>query len=99
MDLFTPEVHARENNKESETALNDNRKHFSAQCRKVLDLLLRGDRLTIYDALVVHGISSLPRRAQDLIENRIDVKREFKEGTRIKEYYLTQEEINRVRQL
>jgi len=58
--------HTRENNPESEAHLTENLAVFSAQCQKVLDLMLRGAKLSVYGAMVSYGISSLPRRILDL---------------------------------
>ncbi len=60
-------VHLAENSQESQTHLDENRIHFSDQCRKVYNLLMNGEKLTVLDAITNHGISSLPRRILDLI--------------------------------
>jgi hypothetical protein len=61
-------VHGKENNKESQTHLEENAQSFGEKCLKVYDLLKSGVRLTVENALVKHGISSLPRRILDLKE-------------------------------
>lgn len=80
-------VHQHENNLESETHLEKNKKHFSAQCLKVCELLLIGKRLTTMNA-PSYGILSLPRRILDLKENGVffDERWIDKGGTKIKEW-------------
>ena len=80
-----------ENNRESEMHYISRLDHFSAQCSKVLSILRRGDRLSVYDAMVVHGISSLPRRIKDLRDAGIAIQDEWVvvDGEqRHKQYYL-----------
>lgn len=60
-------VHLAENTAESQEHLDDNRLHFGAQCTKVFNLLMSGEKLTVLEAITKHGISSLPRRILDLI--------------------------------
>lgn len=77
-----------ENNFESNTILSNNKEHINNQCKRVLELLKSGERLTVYSALVHHGISSLPRRILDLKEKTgLNVKTEII-NKRFKEYYL-----------
>ena len=74
LDLSKPfPVHSRENNRESEDYLNENREALSAKCEKVLALLKSGVRLTVLGAMVNHGVSSLPRRILDLKQAGIDI--------------------------
>ena len=86
-------VHTRENNAESEQHLYKHKKHFEGKCKKLYDLLISGHRLTVYSALVEHGIASLPRRFLDLTESGVMATSETMTGTRIKEYYCTPEQI------
>lgn len=58
-------VHTKENNSESQQHLEENKKHFSQQCLRVLELLRQGKRLTTANA-PSYGILSLPRRIKDL---------------------------------
>jgi hypothetical protein len=92
LDLSKPfPVHSRENNRESEDFLNENRESFSANCEKVLALLKSGVRLTVKDAIVNHGVSSLPRRILDLKQAGIEIKDAWisVEGKRgFKEWYI-----------
>jgi hypothetical protein len=67
------ELHARENNQESEDFLNENHERLSKQATYVLKLLKRGERLTVPKALGL-GIMSLPRRIMDLKESGIEIK-------------------------
>ncbi len=61
------ETHLVENNTESQSHLDENRIHFSAQCSKIYNLLMAGEQLTVFDAITKHGISSLPRRLADIL--------------------------------
>lgn len=84
-------VHIRENNRESEDFLNENRKELSAKCEKVLALLKSGIRLTVKSALVNYGVSSLPRRILDLKEAGVSIEDEWVkiEGKeRFKEWFI-----------
>ncbi len=97
MDLFTPQVHDKENNRESLAILNDNKQRFSNHCRIVLDALLRGERLTTGIALTKYSIGDLRARCRDLDKfNGIKIEKQLIEG-RYKEYFLSQEEINRIK--
>lgn len=93
------ELHTRENNAESEQHLYEHRKHFEGQCRKLYNLLMSGERLTVYSALVDHKISSLPRRALDLTQAGVELTAEPMVGTRIKEWYMSEKQINNNKQL
>jgi len=90
---FNFEVHERENNEESEDHLNEHRKHFSKQCRKLFNLLMDGKELTVYSALVDHNISSLPRRFLDLTQAEIEASTQTIEGKRIKRYFMTPDQV------
>src|SRR5438045_1848363 len=96
-------THEHENNQESQRHLNENKKHFSAQCLKVLQLFMDGKRLTVKSAITVYEIWSLPRRVLDLKENGIDVCDEWitdKDGkTKIKQYFLNPKSENEKREL
>lgn len=68
---MNPQLHldftqTRHNNRESESFYEENMDRFSDQCKKVWKLLKQGDRLTVYDAVLLHWISSLPRRIKDI---------------------------------
>ncbi len=97
MDLFSQppliQTHTREGNFESEQHLYSNREHFSKQCIKLYNLLMSGHTLTVYSALVEHGIASLPRRALDLSQSGVQLTAQPLLGTRIKEWKMTQEQI------
>jgi Helix-turn-helix domain len=85
LDIF---IHQIENNPESQCHLNENKKHFSDQCKKVLALLKDGVRLTTINA-VQYGILSLPRRIKDLKDfNGIEIKERWLTDPKIKEWYL-----------
>jgi hypothetical protein len=77
------------NNRESELMFDENIEHFENQCKKVLRALKRGEKLTTTIALLKYGIGDLRRRIKDLKDTyHVDVKADFINGTRFKEYYL-----------
>lgn len=84
-----------ENNCDSQNNFDENKEHFSNQCRKVYDALLRGERLTTAKALLKYSIGDLRRRIKDLKDQwNVPIKANYhidKEGnkTRYKEYFLT----------
>lgn len=84
-------IHEVENNLESNQHLSENRKHFTEQCKKVLELLEKGIRLTTINARD-YRILSLPRRIADLKENGIVISEKWiknSEGKRsIKEWFI-----------
>jgi hypothetical protein len=66
-----------------------NIEHFSNQCQVVYKALASGERLTTGKALLKYGIGDLRRRVKDLKDiYDIDVKADFIEDSRFKEYYL-----------
>jgi thymidylate synthase len=85
-------IHEHENNPESQDNLDKNKKHFSKQCKKVLELLLQGKRLTVKSAISNYDIWSLPRRILDLRENGVNICDEWVEDkhgeSKIKQYFL-----------
>ena len=83
-------LHTRENNSESEQRLFSNRKHFSNKCKELLIRLCNGERLTVYDALVNCGISSLPRRILDLKQNGVAITDEWIKGVKV--WFITDEQ-------
>lgn len=95
---LTIDLHERENNAGSQAHLNEHREHFEGQCRKLYDLLMSGNRLTVYSALVEHGIASLPRRYLDLTQMGVEATAESMVGTRIKEYFMTETQIKNNKQ-
>ena len=81
-------VHGMENNLHSEGILWERQSDFSAQCKKVYDLLKSGKRLTVRDAMLYHGIGDLRRRVKDLRDNaNVNVQSRMI-GKGFKEYYL-----------
>lgn len=99
---FNP-THLRENNPESQKVLDLRKDDFSRDCWKVLKRMLSGEKLTVSGtaALGENHISSLPRRAQDLIEYKgIPVKREFAviDGVqqKYKWYYIAEQDREKV---
>src|ERR1700733_3303865 len=97
------QIHERENNHESQTNLEKNKKHFSKQCLKVLQILLDGKRLTVKSAMNQYDVWSLPRRILDLRENGINISDEWvadKEGeSKIKQYFLSHRSENEIKDL
>ena len=59
-------VHQRENNTESQTNLNENREHFSKQCKDLYNYLMTGAECNGDKAKELFGIRHLPRRYKDL---------------------------------
>lgn len=88
-DLF--QVHAHENNTESQRHLNANRVKFSAQCQRVFDMLMDGKRLTVLEAHASYGISSLPRRVKDLKDNGVQLEDLWVNG--VKKYFMNELQI------
>lgn len=88
---FTREVSHKENNKESQEHYSENKKHFSNQCKRVYEALLRGERLTTVSALLKYQIGDLRRRIKDLKDyHKINIKSQWvkKNNSRFKEYYV-----------
>ena len=92
-------VHNRENNPNSQARLELKREDFNEQCWKVLVRMLKGERLTVADTapLGENHISSLPRRAKDLIDGKgIPVKRQWAVVNGVvqdyKEYFIEEED-------
>lgn len=86
------EIHWIENNRESQTHLENNEQKFTDQCKKVLELLRSGVRLTTINA-PSYGILSLPRRLKDLRDyNGVQINETWvrdNEGRKMfKEWYL-----------
>lgn len=73
-------VHSAENNSESQHHLIENKVHFNKQCQRVFDMLMDGLELNVYDAMVVHGISSLPRRILDLKQRNVSISDKWYNG-------------------
>jgi hypothetical protein len=80
-------VHTHENNNESQAILEANRTELNTQCKMVKAMLESGYRLTVRDAMINYGISSLPRRILDLKNQGVDIKSKLING-KYKEYYI-----------
>lgn len=65
------QVHDRDNNRESQETLEQRYEKLHQQCRKIMNLLKSGVRLTVKDAILKHGIASLPRRLKDIRESNL----------------------------
>jgi hypothetical protein len=66
-------IHERENLPENEVHLKVNKEKFPKQCGTVLELLMRGEKLTCRKAMLQFGIGDLRRRIKDLIDlNGVD---------------------------
>ena len=87
-------THEAENNTESQTHLEHNRAHFSEQCKRVFDLLMSGANLTVYEAMITHGIASFPRRVKDLKDRGVRITDAwYNDGTnKFKRYWMTAED-------
>lgn len=88
IDFSKPIVH-RENNAESQKIFDDNRDKFSAQCRRIYEAMLRGERLTTKSALIDYDVGDLRRRVKDLKDMwNIPVESVLIKGN-YKEYFIT----------
>lgn len=88
---FTNQMAHLENNSESQAHFDNNKEHFTKQCKIVYIAMLKGERLTTATALLRYGIGDLRRRVKDLIDlHKINVKSNWIKTThsRCKEYYL-----------
>lgn len=63
-DLFN--IHSHENNRESQTILENNLPYFNKQCQIVFDALMRGEILTTTTALIKYRVGDLRARMRDL---------------------------------
>lgn len=89
-DLFS--VHQFENTPANQSMLDANRDHFSNQCRKVFDLLMRGEALTSINAQGF-GIGDIRARVRDLIKfNGVKITVLLMENSRNKQWMMTQED-------
>lgn len=78
-----------ENNVDSQKHFEENKEHFSNQCKIVYEALLRGEKLTTTKALIEYGIGDLRRRIKDLKDQwNVPIESEYVKG-KFKEYYLT----------
>lgn len=88
-------LHDLENSVHSQAHLEENRKHFSAQCLKIFNLLMAGKELTVLSAITEYGISSLPRRLADLILNGVKITDKWvkpTEGAKYKVWFMTEDD-------
>lgn len=77
-----------ENNPGSQKHFDENKEHFSNQCRIVYEALLKGERLTTAKALIQYGIGDLRRRIKDLKDIwEVPIKDVYVEG-KFKEYFI-----------
>lgn len=78
-----------ENNVDSQKHFEENKEHFSNQCKIVYEALLRGEKLTTTKALIEYGIGDLRRRIKDLKDQwNVPIESEYVKG-KFKQYYLT----------
>lgn len=84
-----------ENNPESQNNLELQSMKFSKQCNQVLNILLSGEKLTSWSAMVTYKIGHLARRILDLKEKGIAIDDEWIEenGSRYKKYFLSRESL------
>lgn len=83
-------THSEENNLESQTHLNKNRKSFNQKCQKVLGWLLEGKELTVLQC-ANDGVASLPRRIKDLKDKGVDISDKWEKNIKI--YYMSTEQV------
>lgn len=86
-DLF--QVHANENNRESQSNLDECRVKFNRKCMTVFNWLMEGKELTALWA-ANNWVASLPRRILDLKEGGVLISDRWESG--IKVWYLTNEQ-------
>lgn len=84
-------THLRENNSRSESHLHDHKEHFSKQCTQVYELLKKGRKLTVREAVLELGINSLPRRCADLRAGGIRIETEKVPGSNCVRYFIPQQ--------
>lgn len=76
--------------------LEKNHTHFSKQCEKVFDLLMRGQEISVISAIHEHNIMSLPRRIKDLKECGVKISDKWiecwKNKPEIKHWYLSKKD-------
>jgi hypothetical protein len=77
----------RENNPESQAILEANKDSINTQCKMIKAMLESGYRLTVRDAMINYGISSLPRRILDLKNHGMEIKSKLING-KYKEYFI-----------
>lgn len=96
LELDFSTLEHKENNFDSQRHFEENKERFTNQCRKVYQVLLKGERLTTTKALLEYGIGDLRRRIKDLKDQfEVPIQDEYvkdEEGksTRYKEYFLPQ---------
>lgn len=83
-------LHTRENNAESQANLQQQAGHLNKQCSQVFNILMTGERLTSWSAMVHYHIGHLARRIADLRDKGYPIKDEWVEenGMRFKKYFL-----------
>lgn len=68
IDFTNPIIH-RENNLVSQVSFEINEPRFRGQCKTIMDAFLRGEKLSVVDAMVNYKIGDLRRRIKDLKDN------------------------------
>lgn len=83
-------LHSRENNAESEINLAKQADKLNKQCSQVLNILMTGEKLTSWSAMVNHHIGHLARRILDLKQKGYAIQDRWIEenGSRFKEYFM-----------
>ena len=96
----TLSIHERENNRESENNLNENRKHFTKQAQDVFNALMNGGILTADSARERFGVRHLPRRLADIREAGFAMSDEIIPNSHgMKKTYMTPTQIYQNKQL
>ena len=76
-----------ENCRNSQGILEANADRFNSQCKRLLDMLNAGAKITVREAMINHGIGDLRRRICDLRKAGVVVKDELIKN-RFKVYYI-----------
>lgn len=84
-------VHVCESNRESEGYLESNKKRIVSNCRRLIELLMAGERLTCNEMYSKYGIGDGRRRICDLKEAEIRVS--FETNFKVKTWFMTEEDI------
>lgn len=89
-------IHTLENNPQSQSILDNNRKRFNGQAKKVLDYLMKTNLIDCDKAKELFGVRHLPRRILD-IEEATGVKPSRKYSkSGLATHYLTPEQIKEI---
>jgi hypothetical protein len=85
-------VHQYESKAESQIILDNNRPHFSRQCRVLFDALMAGKVLTSEISFLEYNIVDFRRRICDLKEIGVLISSRLKQNSRSKEWFLDKDQ-------